>query len=169
MSLKKYWWLFILAAPGLAGLGLGALIYYKVSVWQYPGPDTIVEILPGEGFARINGKLSKKNIISSAKIFHRYSQLTGQMTSFKSGRFNITKGSNMLDVISTLVSGRSITISTTIPEGKNLFEIAQILYQAGIIKDKKSFIKLAKSSEFSRRLGVPALSLIHISEPTRRS
>ena len=73
MSLKKYWWIFALAAPAFAGLLLSLVIYYKVAIWTYSGPDKVFEVKPGEGFSRINGRLAKEDIISSAKLFHRYS------------------------------------------------------------------------------------------------
>lgn len=156
---KKYWWVFIVAAPGFSLLALSALIYYKVSVWQYTGPDTVFEVKPGEGFSRINGKLNSRGLISSAKLFHRYSQFTDQMTKFKAGRFSIKSGSNMLAIISTLTSGKTITVAATIPEGKNLFEIATILKNSNIIRDKERFIKLAKSPIVASELGVPGQRL----------
>jgi UPF0755 protein len=155
MSLKKYWWLFIIAAPAAALAGVCAIFYYKLNVWTYGGPDTIFEIAPGEGFSRINAKLDNKDLISSAKVFHRYSQLTGQMTKFKSGRFLIKSGSTTASIIDTLINGKTITAPATIPEGKNLFEIAAILKNAKIIKNKKRFIQLAKSQSLAAQLGIP--------------
>lgn len=155
MSLKKYWWVFLVAAPLLSFSALSALIYYKVSVWKYQGPDVVFEVKPGEGFSRINGNLNKRGLISSAKLFHRYSQVTGKMTSFKAGRFQLKSGSNMIDIIDTLISGKTITVAATIPEGKNLFEIANILKNSKIINDKNNFITLAKSENLARQLGIP--------------
>lgn len=152
--MKKYWWVFILAAPMFAVSMAGIMVYYMMSVWQYSGDSVVFEVKPGEGFSRINGRLHRNGIISSAKIFHRYAQINNLMTKFKAGRFEIKSGSSMMDVFDTLIEGQSITASVTIPEGKNLFEIAGILKEAKIIENKNEFIRLAKDPEFTKSLGI---------------
>lgn len=153
--MKRYWWLFIIAAPAFAVMMAGMVVYYKMSIWEYQGDPVVFEVQPGEGFSKINGRLYQQGLISNPKIFHRYAQINGLMTKFKAGRFEIEKGSNMLEVFEVLLKGKSITESITIPEGKNLFEIAQILQKDGIIKSAEDFIKVAKSKEFAEELGIP--------------
>lgn len=155
MSLKKVWWVFVIAAPAFAGLLISLFVYYMVSVWTYKGPDVVFEVKPGEGFSKINGHLNQSELISSAKLFHRYNQLQGNLTKFKSGRFQIKTGSSMSDVIDTLINGAPITDSVTIPEGKNLFEIAHILEKKKIIKSAARFIDLAKSEDVAKSFGIP--------------
>lgn len=153
--MKKYWWVFVVAAPAFAFLMAGAMVYYKVSVWEYSGEPVVFEVKPGEGFSKINGRLHSMGLISNPKIFHRYAQINGLMTKFKAGRFEIKTNSNMLEVMDTLLKGQSITNSVTVPEGKNLFEIAEILKADGIIEDTKEFIRLAKDESFAKELGIP--------------
>lgn len=154
--MKKYWWVFVFAAPAFAFAMAALMVYYMVAIWTYDGKAVVFEVKPGEGFSRINGRLHGKGLISNPKIFHRYAQINGLMTKFKAGRFEIKPQSTMLDVFNTLIEGQSITEDATIPEGKNLFEIAEIFENDGIIKDKERFITLAKSSELSKKLGIPA-------------
>lgn len=153
--MKKYWWLFIFAAPALAVLMAGGVVYYKMSVWEYQGENVVFEVQPGDVFSKINGRLYKRGLISNPKIFHRYAQINGLMTKFKAGRFEIEKGSNMLEVFDILLEGKSITESITIPEGKNLFEIAKILEASKIIASAEKFVSLAKSPEMAKQLGIP--------------
>ncbi len=154
--MKKIWWIFIIVAPAIAVSMAGIMVYYMMSVWEYSGKDMVFEVKPGEGFSRINGRLHSKDIISSAKIFHRYAQINKLTTKFKAGKFEIKQGSTMMEVFDTLIQGQSITNSVTIPEGKNLFEIAQILEDKKIINDKKEFIRLAKDPAYTKSLGIPA-------------
>lgn len=154
--MKKYWWVFVFAAPAFAFAAAALMVYYMMAVWSYSGKPVVFEIKPGEGFSRINGKLHQKGLISNPKLFHRYAQMNGLMTKFKAGRFEIKSNSNMLDVFDTLIKGQSLTDDVTIPEGKNLFEIAEILKNENIIKDKENFISLAKSPDFAKDLGIPA-------------
>lgn len=152
--MKKYWWVFIIAAPLLSFSLAGIKVYYDISIWTYSGESQIFEVKSGEGFSSINARLKNKNIISSAKIFYRYAKINNYMTSFKAGKFEIKNGSNMLDVFDTLLKGQAITQDVTIPEGKNLFEIASILQENKIIKNKDEFIKLSKDKDFLQKLGL---------------
>ncbi len=154
--MKRYWWVFVLAAPALALFMAAVTVYYMIGVWQYQGKDVVFEVQPGEGFSKINGRLHHQDLISSAKIFHRYAQINGLMTKFKAGKFEIKEGSNMLDVFDTLISGQSITEPVTVPEGKNLFQIADIMKQDKIITSAQAFIDLAKSADFAKQLEIPA-------------
>jgi len=154
--MKKYWWVFVLAAPALALSMASIMVYYMIGVWQYQGKDIVFEVHPGEGFSKINGRLSHQDLISSAKFFHRYAQINGLMSKFKAGKFEIKSGSNMLDVFQILISGQSITTSVTVPEGKNLFQIAGIMKQDKIIDSSNSFTQLAKDPIFTKKLRIPA-------------
>ncbi len=154
--MKKYWWVFVFAAPAFAFAMAALMVYYMMAIWSYSGKDVVFEVKPGEGFSRINGRLHQQGLISNPKLFHRYAQINGLMTKFKAGRFEIKKDSNMLDVFDTLIKGQSITDDVTIPEGKNLFEIAEILESENIINSKERFIELAKSPKLAQELGVPA-------------
>lgn len=154
--MKKYWWVFVIAAPAFAFALAALMVYYMMAIWTYQGKPVVFEVKPGEGFSKINGRLHHQGLISNPKIFHRYAQINGLMTKFKAGQFEIKPKSNMLDVFNTLIEGQSITADATIPEGKNLFEIAEILASGGIIADKDKFIQLAKSPEIAKELNIPA-------------
>ncbi len=154
--MKKYWWVFILAAPAMALFMAAVMVYYMIGVWQYQGDNIVFEVHPGEGFSKINGRLHSQDVISSAKIFHRYAQMNDLMTKFKAGKFEIKNGSTMLDVFNTLISGQSITEPVTVPEGKNLFQIAEIMANDKIIDNALEFVTLAKDPSFAKELGIPA-------------
>ena len=147
--------IFLIIAPLIGILFAGAKIYHDLSIWSYGGQDTEFQVYPGESFGSINFRLGRENLIKSTRLFHRYSQMKGIMTQFKTGKYIIKSESTMLDVIDTLISGKSITVAVTIPEGKNIFEIAKIVEKFGIC-NKESFIKFAKDAQFVRSLKIPA-------------
>lgn len=152
--LIKYWWVFLIAAPLLAVLLAGARVYHAIAIWEYDGPDVVFEIKPGEPFSSINGRLYRQKIITSAKVFYRYSKYNKIMTSFKAGKFMIKSDSSMLDVIQELTEGNPITSKVTIPEGKNLYEIAEIM-ENNKITEAKSFIMAAKDADLASELNIP--------------
>lgn len=145
----------LIIAPIFALFAAGLRVYYSLNIWQFPGPSVVFEVRPGEGFASVNGRLYNQGIIHSAKLFHRYAQVQGVMTKFKAGKFEIKEGSTMMGVIDTLVNGTPILNRVTIPEGKNLYEIAALLEQASITK-AKDFIIAAKDQQFMQELNIPA-------------
>lgn len=151
---KKHLFILLVLAPGLAILLAGIRVYDQINWWKYSGPDTVFEVKSGEAFSSINYRLKKEDLISSSKLFYRYAKINDLMTKFKAGRFMIKSNSNMLDVFETLVNGKAIATQITIPEGKNLFEIAKLLEEKGVIESANEFITLAKDEEFAKSLGI---------------
>lgn len=153
--MTRYWWVFLLAAPLFAILLAGVKVYYSIQIWKYTGPEVVFEVRSGEGFSSINSRLAKQDLISSAKLFYRYAQINELTTKFKAGQFKIPSGTNMVSMFDILINGRAITTDITIPEGKNLFEIADLLSSNGVT-DKENFIKLATDPDFIKSLGIDA-------------
>lgn len=121
------------------------VVFYTYKVWTYQGPEQSFIISPGETFGRVNLKLEKANIISSARAFHYLALYQNKMSSFNHGMFKITSGMKLQDILDTLC-GPSIYPKIVIPEGKNLYEVAKLLQEANITKAAE-FIKAAKDSK----------------------
>ena len=152
--MKKNLFIFLVVSPLFAIFLAGIRIYYVINFAQYEGQDISFTVRPGEGFSSINGRLGNKDIISNKRIFHRYAQVKGIMTKFKKGEYIIPTGASMADVAAILIKGKGKTITVTIPEGKNLFEVAGILEAKKIIKSKNEFIALAKDKKTANTYGI---------------
>ncbi|EQC47570.1 endolytic transglycosylase MltG [Bacteriovorax sp. Seq25_V] len=153
---KKNLFIFLFLAPAFALILSVIHIYYGIYVWEFKGPTTTFEIKPGDSFGPINFRLADNKMIYSARLFHRYSKFSQKLTSFKAGVYEVEQGLTMSGVLELLTSGRSITTKVTIPEGKNLFEVAKILEEAKIIASADEFIRLAKNENFVKSLGLNA-------------
>jgi UPF0755 protein len=154
--MKKYWWVFVIAAPMFAFAMAIVWFYFAVHMWTYQGEDQVFVVKPNESFSRINARLYKKGLIKSARIFHRWAQFQNSMEKTKAGQYVIKSGSSVNDILQVLIKGQSLTLKVTIPEGKNLFEIAKILQDHKIIGDANEFIATAKDQIFTRSLKIPA-------------
>ncbi len=148
----------LLLGPLLGIIGGSLKVYHSIAIWEYTGPEKVFVIKPGEGFAKINHHLAKEDLINSSKLFYRYNKIKGSMGSFKAGNYIIKPGTNMLQVIDILTTGKGQTVSVTIPEGKNLYQVADIL-ESQKITSKDDFIKLSKDPDFVSSLGIPASRL----------
>lgn len=80
------------------------------------------------------------------------------MTSFKAGTYTIKNGDAIPDVFKTLIEGSPILTSVTIPEGKNMFEIARI-FESKKISTYSNFITLARDVKMREGLNIDAPSL----------
>lgn len=156
--MKKNTLILLVGAPLFAFFLIAIRVYYSAVVWQYEGPDVNFTIAPNEKFAAINSRLSNEHLISSARLFHRYSQLKGVLNKFRSGTYVIKHNSNLLDVYRTLILEKSQALLFTIPEGKNMFEIGKMLEENSITKYDE-FIKLTRDKTFLHELGIDADSI----------
>ncbi|MFA6238373.1 MAG: endolytic transglycosylase MltG [Bacteriovorax sp.] len=156
--MKRTHILFLVGAPLFAILLVAIRIYYSAVIWRYQGPNVDFTISPSESFSSINSRLQKQQLISSARLFHRYSQYKGVITKYKTGHYIIKHNSNLLDVFNTFINERSQAMLFTIPEGKNMYEIARMLEASSITK-YDDFIELARDKAFLRELGIDADSV----------
>jgi UPF0755 protein len=151
--MKKPLTIFLIGAPLFALLLVAIRIYYSAVVWRYQGPDADFIITPNENFASINTRLSKEHLISSARLFHRYSQFKGVLNKFKIGHYIVRHNSNLLDVFNIFINEKSQVMLFTVPEGKNMYEIAHML-ETSSITNYNDFINLARDKKFLEELGL---------------
>jgi UPF0755 protein len=138
-----------------AALGL---VYYMLYEQNYEGPVAEFEIRSGESFSSINARLSHKGYIKSARLFHRYCQHNKLIRKFKPGIYDIPTGATVLDVVDILMKGTEKRIIVTIPEGKNMFEIGDILQSKGLTT-RKEFLETARNQNILKKFAIPRPSL----------
>lgn len=125
---------------------------------KYSGPDKVFVVRNGDTFGKINQRLFKEGLIADKRFFHYYAKYKGVMTKFRAGSFTITSGSNLMEVIDTLVYGQPNLTSVTIPEGKNMYEIAKMLNRAGVTSEEE-FLKAVRDPGIISSLEAETTSL----------
>jgi UPF0755 protein len=148
---KKLILIFILP-PIFAAVFVSIHVGYLLKKAHSKG-ETEFTINPGEGFSTINYRLSQAELISNTRVFHYYARHKNLMNKFKAGTYTIAANANIPQVIEILVYGKPNLTSITIPEGKNLYEIAKLLEENEITK-ANDFILLAKSGDVLRELNI---------------
>ena len=78
--------------------------------------------------------------------------LTGKQLRF--GEYQFPEPPSAVEVWRKLVGGEVTRYSVTIPEGSNLFDIAEILSDLDLA-ERERFLEAASSPDFLRRMGVP--------------
>ena len=92
---------------------------------------TFVDIAPGTGTPAIATQLERAGVIRSRYAFDLFRLLKrGRLTA---GEYRFNQPATMAQVYARIVRGDIYTVSLTIPEGYNIFDIAQAVDSAGLV------------------------------------
>lgn len=139
----------------LIGSGIRLAMIFNQS---YTGPDKIFVVHTGDTFGRINQRLFNEGLVPDKRMFHYYAKYKDVLTKFRAGSFTIPRGSNLRQVLDTLVYGQPNLTSITIPEGKNMYEIAKLFESSGIT-NAEEFLKAVQHPDLISKLSIEATSL----------
>jgi UPF0755 protein len=143
--------LFVLA------LAAAAWIVFAVKVPMGPTAETFVDIPPGTSTRKIATELRKHGLLRSEILFEAMHLIKGG--TLKAGEYRFDHPAGMSEVYSRLRRGDVYTISLTIPEGANLFDIAQRV-EAAHLGSRQQFIDAARGNvQFIADLDPAAASL----------
>jgi UPF0755 protein len=110
---------------------------------------SVMEIKSGESLQSITVKLKEENIISSEVLFRSMVILFGGEKRVIAGDYLLAKKESTFSIARRLVNGNFgiDNVRITIPEGWNVFQIADYLGKNLVFFDKKTFLDLAKDKE----------------------
>ncbi len=109
------------------------------------GVEFIIE--RGSTTSKIASQLFERGLIKNETIFKLLSKINGFDGTYLSGT-HIVNDKLSYDEMMRVLSTDAVTRTVTIPEGKTLTQIADILYEKKIIKDKAKFIRSANTEKF---------------------
>jgi UPF0755 protein len=118
---------FLLAVLVLA-LIFCSLAYYELHLPYGPQVETFVEVLPGMGSRAIGALLAERGIVRSRYAFDFWHVVRGG--TLKAGEYRFEKPLTLPLAYDRIVRGEVYTRTVTIPEGFNLFDIAQAVQDA---------------------------------------
>jgi UPF0755 protein len=112
-------------------IGLALLFYYVRTQFDQPGPldySTVIVIPKGEGVREIASRLEREGVISDQRIFVAAVVFYFRAQSkLKAGEYAISKHASMRSVLDTLIEGKAILQSVTIPEGLTSYQVVERL------------------------------------------
>ncbi|MFH0974323.1 MAG: endolytic transglycosylase MltG [Spirochaetota bacterium] len=106
----------------------------------------------GDSLRHIAGKLMDKNLIKNDKFFVYLAIIEGR-SNIMTGKYKIYKGMSSRDIIKKMSAGDIIRRKVTIPEGFNLYEVAEKLDE-NKITDADSFLEHAFDQVFLQSIGI---------------
>lgn len=115
-----------------AGIGIGGYLYVQ-SALKPADPDNQkiqeVEVPIGSSVGNISTILAEQGIIKNAKIFKYYIKFKNE-SGFQAGNYKLAPSMTLPEIIKSLKTGKVVMdaqLKITIPEGKQLVQIANII------------------------------------------
>lgn len=129
----------------------GAVLYFNTSPSGMK--DQRFSIHEGETLNRVAGRLKKQNLIRHEKFFVLLAYVFGD-AKVMTGKYRISGGMTTRRIVKRICEGEVLRRKVTIPEGFNVYEIAERLSE-NEITNPDEFVKLCFDTEFLKSIGIP--------------
>ncbi|MCA9670393.1 MAG: endolytic transglycosylase MltG [Myxococcales bacterium] len=127
---------------------------------QKPGRSVKLVIPHGSNFSKVLGLLEQHNVVPSPLAFRIFANVKGKASKIRAGKYTIDTSWTPAKLLEILVKGvPAPSVKVTIPPGKTMLEVAQILADKKIVTSAAALIKLMYDRPFLRRLGVPSKTI----------
>ena len=151
-------WLCTLAFLGLVGFGFWLWSYAVTSMPVREGTNLQVLIPPKTSLAGIEKILAENGVIPPGRGFSYLARVSRLSQRLQAGEYLFTPGQTPYQILRALAAGATVRWSVTIPEGSNIYQLADIL-AAGGWGERTLFLELMHDQEILARHGVRAASL----------
>ncbi len=131
----------------------GFTFYYSLS--KGFEKETVIEVRKGDTIRSVLRRLSRSGDFNNLdlNLALLYARLTG-LDRVKRGRYLVSGGETLLDFLKKINSGKGILVKITIPEGYNVYQIAETLDRNGVC-GYKEFLDYALSKGVAARYNIP--------------
>ena len=149
----------IICVGVLACFGLAADLWFYANKPISDNPEKIVvHLKPGQSFAKTTKILEEKGLINSPFRFNLISRFKGYDKKVQAGEYLLSETMTPLHILEKMARGEVKLYKLTIPEGLNIYQIAELASQ-GDFAQKAAFIKTATDSAYAREKGIEADTL----------
>ena len=127
---------FVLTVVVVAVIAIGGGIFAVRGQFEREGPlaqARTVSVEPGAGLGAIADNLEREGLISSSLMFTAGVYLNREQSNLKAGEYLIETNASMRQIMDSLVSGRGILYSISIPEGLTSQQIIERLRSEAIL------------------------------------
>ncbi|OPZ60861.1 MAG: putative aminodeoxychorismate lyase [Deltaproteobacteria bacterium ADurb.Bin510] len=125
---------------------------------ELPAAGVKVTIEPGSSLFTIARQLEAAGVIADARCFSLVAIMTGKMRKLQAGTYEFKEPLRPGAVLEILTSGKVMYYKLTIPEGANIYDIADMVAASGRIS-RREFLAAALSPATARRFGIDAPSM----------
>lgn len=133
------------------------LVFFAISVFSFMNSsaskektDILFYAKPGP-FRMLAQDLERKGLITNSRYFVMLARIQGKASKARVGEFMLNTKQSPQQILNTLVSGKMYQYAVSIPEGYNIYEIANLLESKNLVKADE-FLRLAKNKKFITKL-----------------
>ena len=150
----------IVASTVGIGLAVAGIVAYVVLGYPNGHPSGAprkehVVVEKGLTLHEIARRLADKGLIDHPSWFRFYANERGLAQKIRAGDYELTSAMSPKELLDRLVEGVPVEeTSVTIPEGKNMEQVAEILGAAGVCSAADA-LKVMRDAGLARSLGVP--------------
>ena len=112
--------------------------------------NIIIHVKSGQPFKITTKNLYDNGLIQSPFRFNLIARLKGYDKKLQAGEYLLSKSMSPLKILEKLIKGEVKLYKLTIPEGYNIYQIAELIEKAGFT-NKADFIKAAEDAAFARQ------------------
>lgn len=144
----------------IAGVACAAVLWMSSFIktpLAIPQPTTFT-VSTGQHLSAIAQNLKDDKLISNLIAFKLYVRVEKAGTKIKAGEYEINTGMSPEGILNLLTSGKNKLYRFTVPEGRNLEEIAILAQEAGLCS-RQHFLSLCKNIEFINQFELPSMTL----------
>ncbi|WP_183448618.1 endolytic transglycosylase MltG [Microvirga lupini] len=123
----------LLVAVAIAGIFGFSMLQQAVTSNGPLQSDKVVVIPRNTGTGEIAQILKQEGVIEQPLLFQAYAYMNRQRGQLKAGEFQFKAGTSIEDAIDTLIQGRAILHTVTVPEGLTSEQILARLYEHEIL------------------------------------
>lgn len=117
--------------------------FFVLNSSPLPSEETVrtFTVESGEGVSQVAHRLKEEGFIRNEGFFKLICRISRLQFSLQKGNYLIEGRLPATDILFMMTSGKQVTVSVVIPEGFTVRQIADVLYAAQIIADRKEFIE----------------------------
>jgi UPF0755 protein len=152
-------WLTTLIGAGVLVWGARKALHYPDQITGSARGPVELEVPKGAGARQVADLLAGAGLLENPTYFRLYAGQRGVASRFKAGHYRIEAPVTPRQLIDLMVKGAADElVAVTVPEGKNIVEVMEILDGAGIAP-KAELMAQAQDPVFLRSLELPGPSL----------
>jgi UPF0755 protein len=159
--LKKTFAIFATAAFLLTLAATTLLLELLIYADRPAGNDTTpktITISSGQNFNSVSKDLHQQGLIQNRFKLRLLARVREFDKSIKAGEYQLNSSMTPVQVLTSLVKGKTLLYRLTVPEGYNLKEIARLVDREGFTSEER-FLQAAAAPELMEKMGIRATTL----------
>ena len=134
------------------------ILLFTLSPGESPAIVFTLEVPPGSNLRTVTQHLQENRIVRDDGKFILLATLMRASGNIQAGEYQFSSDMTPLQILNKLVSGDTLLHQVTIPEGYNMYQIADLLHQK-IEADPEEFLRAARDTGLLAELGIRAKSM----------